>query len=357
MRRGTTADRERTGEISQARAGRPGGAHFFVIPSGVSIERLRHIDPDRDWTDMRLGRERWVVQPYARLRARGWDVTLGSDVPSTGLVVYHKETHREVLRRVPRGGHPVLIACRADFRSADEADFEVVQNGCHADSVRVFFVPFWPQPGLIPRDPARGHTVENVAFKGHIGNLTPELRGPEFQRFLVRHGMRFVLDTLGERDASVPVPAAWHGAWTGTLVGPLATLLTVSLALTAVFVALAFCIAVRCEDKLRGLAIAMAVWMAFAVLYDGAVLLLGSMFADASVERPMLAAMLANPVDLARVVMLLQLDISALLGYTGAVLKSAVGSAQGLILAIVALSLWVAVPLWLGGRSFVRKDF
>ena len=155
----------------------------------------------------------------------------------------------------------------------------------------------------------------------------------------------------------IAVPAAWHGAWTGSLVGPLATLLTVALALTAVFVALAFCIAVRCEDKLRGLAIAMAVWMAFAVLYDGAVLLLGSMFADASVERPMLAAMLANPVDLARVVMLLQLDISALLGYTGAVLKSAVGSAQGLILAIVALSLWVAVPLWLGGRSFVRKDF
>ncbi|MCE3283962.1 MAG: hypothetical protein K0R70_218 [Steroidobacteraceae bacterium] len=200
----------RTSDISQIRIRRPGGAHFFVIPSGVSIERLRHIDPDRDWTDMRLGRDRWVVQPYARLRARGWDVTLGSDVPSAGLVVYHKETHCEVLRRVPRGGHPVLIACRADFRSADEADFEVVQNGCHADSVRVFFVPFWPQPGLIPRDPARGHTVENVAFKGHIGNLTPELRGPEFQQFLERHGMRFMLDTLGERDASVPVPAAWH---------------------------------------------------------------------------------------------------------------------------------------------------
>jgi hypothetical protein len=200
----------RTGEIPRVRTGGPGGVHFFVVPSGVSIERLREIDPDRDWTDMRLGRERWVVQPYARLRARGWDVTLRSDIPSTGLVIYHKETHREVLRRVPRGGHPVLIACRADFRSADEADFEVVQNGRHADSARIFFVPFWPQPGLIPRNPARGQTVENVAFKGYIGNLTPELRGPEFQRFLVQHGMHFMLDTLGERDTSIPVPAAWH---------------------------------------------------------------------------------------------------------------------------------------------------
>ena len=67
--------------------------------------------------------------------------------------------------------------------------------------------------------------------------------------------------------------------------------------------------------------------------------------------------MLANPVDLARVLLLLQLDISALMGYTGAVLKNAFGSVQGVVLATAALSLWVAVPLWLGGRSFVRKDF
>jgi Cu-processing system permease protein len=155
----------------------------------------------------------------------------------------------------------------------------------------------------------------------------------------------------------VAVPAAWHGAWTASLAGALVTLLAVALALTAVFVALAFCIAVRCEDKVRGLAIAMAVWMAFAVLYDGAVLLLVSIFADAPLERPVLAAMLANPVDLARVLLLLQLDISALMGYTGAVLKNAFGSVQGVVLATAALSLWVAVPLWLGGRSFVRKDF
>ena len=155
----------------------------------------------------------------------------------------------------------------------------------------------------------------------------------------------------------VALPAAWHGAWTASLAGSLGTLLAVALALTAVFVALAFCIAVRCEDKVRGLAIAMAVWMAFAVLYDGAVLLLVSVFADAALERPVLAAMLANPVDLARVVLLLQLDVSALMGYTGAVLKGAFGSAQGLILATAALVLWIAGPLWLGGRSFVRKDF
>lgn len=199
-----------TGNGADGRDGFGPDAHFFVMPSGVSVERLRQLDPDRDWTDMRLGRERWVVQPYARLLRRGWKVSLGSGIPSTGLVVYHKETHRDMLRRLPRGGDAVLVACRADFRSADEADFEVLQNGWYEDGVRTFFVPFWPQPGMIPRDPARGHTVENVAFKGHIGNLLPTLHAPEFQRFLSANGMRLVLDTLGERDTSIPVPAAWH---------------------------------------------------------------------------------------------------------------------------------------------------
>ena len=47
--------------------------------------------------------------------------------------------------------------------------------------------------------------------------------------------------------------------------------------------------------------------------------LLACLFADYPIERPMLGLMLANPVDLARVVLLLRFDVSALMGYTGAV--------------------------------------
>jgi hypothetical protein len=135
---------------------------------------------------------------------------LGTDVPAAGFVVYHKEDHRAVLARVPHAGAPVLVACRADFRSADEADFEVLQNAHFADNRRSFFVPVWPQPGLIARDPARGTRVENVAFKGYVGNLLPELREQAFARFLAEHGMRLELDTVVDKDVSHPVQTAWH---------------------------------------------------------------------------------------------------------------------------------------------------
>jgi len=81
------------------------------------------------------------------------------------------------------------------------------------------------------------------------------------------------------------------------------------------------------------------------------------MFADYPLERPLLAVMLLNPVDLARVLMLLQLDVSALMGYTGAVFKSFFGSAGGMLLACGALLLWAAAPPLAALHLFRRKDF
>jgi Cu-processing system permease protein len=97
-------------------------------------------------------------------------------------------------------------------------------------------------------------------------------------------------------------------------------------------------------------------WLVLALLYDGLVLLAVALLADYPVERAMLGAMLANPVDLARVVLLLQFDVAALLGYTGAVFARFFGGA-GLLVAAAALLAWIAVPLAAGARAFRRKDF
>ena len=86
-------------------------------------------------------------------------------------------------------------------------------------------------------------------------------------------------------------------------------------------------------------------------------LLVATMFAEYPLERPMIALILLNPVDLARVVLLLQFDTAALMGYTGAVFQRFFGSAAGLGLAAAALALWIAVPVTLGKRLFDRKDF
>lgn len=184
--------------------------HFFIEPDGISLERARTLDPDREWRDIWRGKECWIVQTFARLRRRGHAVTLGNHVPSAGLVVYHKEQHRLVSKRMPAGARPILVAVRADFRSADGADFEILQNGYFADDERRFFVPHWPQPGLVPRDSARGERVERIAYKGHFDNLLAELRSDTFRAQLARQGMRLALDGAEAFDVDEPMPASWN---------------------------------------------------------------------------------------------------------------------------------------------------
>ncbi len=54
---------------------------------------------------------------------------------------------------------------------------------------------------------------------------------------------------------------------------------------------------------------------------------------------------------------LLKLDISALLGYTGAVFQNFFGTALGMILSTTVLSFWVLGPVALLIRQSKRKDF
>ena len=151
------------------------------------------------------------------------------------------------------------------------------------------------------------------------------------------------------------IPFLVHGVPEGALATLLA-LLGAGAALTLVFVALAFLVAVRADDKVKGLGVAVALWLALSLLYDGAVLLLVALLADYPIERPMLGLMLANPVDLARVLLLLQFDVAALMGYTGAVFARFFSGA-GAWVAAGALLAWIVGPVWLGLRAFRRKDF
>jgi len=134
-------------------------------------------------------------------------------------------------------------------------------------------------------------------------------------------------------------------------------LLATGVLLTLIFTAVAFLLALRFEDRARGLGAALAVWLGFAVLYDGLVLLVVLTFGDYPLESPLLALTMLNPVDLGRVLLLLQFDIAALMGYTGAVFQRFFGDALGMATATVALLIWVVLPLTIGLRWFRRRDF
>jgi len=140
-------------------------------------------------------------------------------------------------------------------------------------------------------------------------------------------------------------------------VGELLTLLGIGCALIVIFVALAFFAATRFEDRIKGLGLTLAAWFFLTVVWDGIILLYVHIFREYPYEGGMLGLVFLNPVDLGRINILLQLDISALMGYTGAVFQKAFGNERGLALTVAAMLVYAAVPVLFGLRTFRRKDF
>jgi len=157
--------------------------------------------------------------------------------------------------------------------------------------------------------------------------------------------------------SGVMIPLVLHRAVTADTLAPLVLMLVAGVALTGVFGALVVLIGGVVDDSLKGLGVALAVWLLMSVVYDGAVLAVAVAFSDYPLEGPMLALTFANPVDLARVLLVLRFDISALMGYTGAVFHRALGGTTGTLAALTGLALWMLVPGLLALRAFKKKDY
>lgn len=153
------------------------------------------------------------------------------------------------------------------------------------------------------------------------------------------------------------LPLIWHGI---LQIDPASTLLVLGLGavLTLIFVALGFVLGlIFYYDRIKGFGFTIVIWLFMAILYDGLVLLLIFTFGDFPLERFVLAAVMLNPVDLARIMVLLEFDISALMGYTGAVFSRFFGTSAGMVTSASLLVAWLLVPLWAGHRIFQKKDF
>ncbi|MBX2974091.1 MAG: ABC transporter permease subunit [Flavobacteriales bacterium] len=127
-------------------------------------------------------------------------------------------------------------------------------------------------------------------------------------------------------------------------------------ALVLVFVALGALIALRQREKARGVGLSLVVWLLFVLVYDA--LLMGLMFAlsDYPIEPFVIPMAGANPIDLARILVMLEVDLAAMMGYSGAIYKNFFGSGPGMVVAALILLLWVAVPAWRGFVVFRKKD-
>lgn len=134
------------------------------------------------------------------------------------------------------------------------------------------------------------------------------------------------------------------------------SLIIVGVMLSIIFSSLAMLSAIMSRDRAKGIGISIFIWMFFGIIYDG-ILLVGSFqFADYPIEGIMATLTALNPVGLARIFVLLQLNISAMLGHTGAIFKEVFGSGGGLGISIVILLLWAIFPFLISLIKFNKKD-
>ena len=103
--------------------------------------------------------------------------------------------------------------------------------------------------------------------------------------------------------------------------------------------------------------IAFLVWFYFAVVHDALAFLVLVFYKEYPLVIPMILLTAFNPVDLVRVGLLMAFDVTALMGYTGALLQKAFVSGQGTHFVWMCLFLWVILPFVGGLIRFVRRDF
>lgn len=135
-----------------------------------------------------------------------------------------------------------------------------------------------------------------------------------------------------------------------------AVLLTTGIMMSLIFVSLGLWVSSMTRDKARGISTAIFVWLFFAVLFDGLMLLLLFQFSDYPIEKTMIGLTAFSPVDLCRILILLQLDVSALMGFTGALFRDFFGSSRGEWVAFGLLTLWVVIPFYFSTKKFRFKD-
>lgn len=139
--------------------------------------------------------------------------------------------------------------------------------------------------------------------------------------------------------------------------GALAALLLGGVALTAIFVALALLVALRNGNRVKGFAWMLLIWCLMAILYDGFLLIAFVAFENYPLDHFALAGVLFNPVDMSRVLVIYQLDLSAMLGYSGAVFQQFFDKGTGSLLIVGSYLAWLALPAYFFLKTGRTKDF
>ncbi len=153
------------------------------------------------------------------------------------------------------------------------------------------------------------------------------------------------------------IPFFIYGLTVSDQISNFLVLIFVGIALTFIFTAMSFLIAIYSRNRLKGFGIVILFWLFMAVIYDAMFLMLLISFKEFPLEKMAITMSLANPIDLGRVLILLKLDISALMNYTGALFNKFFTRDIGMLMSVSTLLFWIVWPLWAMLRKANRRDF
>jgi Cu-processing system permease protein len=134
------------------------------------------------------------------------------------------------------------------------------------------------------------------------------------------------------------------------------SLLITGVFLSIIFTSLAMLAAITSRDRAKGIGVSIFIWMFFAIIYDGILLILMFQFADYPIEGIMATVAAVNPIGLSRIFVLLQLNVAAMLGQAGAIFRMVFGSGGGMAISILILAIWTLVPFLWSLIMFNKKD-
>lgn len=180
---------------------------------------------------------------------------------------------------------------------------------------------------LLLTQPLRRSQIWNSLYAGVVGSL--------LLAFLLGAALPIFLYT----DFSAALPIVLMG-----------------LVMTAIFASLAFLIVAYVEDKTRGIGMAILIWIVLTLIFDAVCLYVMFLLSSWPIEKPMMWVLMCNPQDLVRFIVILNMDASAMMGYSGAAFKEFLGEGLGMSVAALLLLAWIVVPYVLSLRKFKKKD-
>lgn len=163
---------------------------FRKQPKWSDIYRGETPDVDEIHDKFIDGIDVWIVQSYLLFKAAKlpFEVFFSDDIMADAINVLHRdEIHLK--RNLHRG---FIVGIRADRPPLCMADLIVCQNRFFARKINGLYLPHWPQPGLIPRNPRRGERLETIAFFGRSVNLDTRIAGSDFKTVLKQRGLDLI---------------------------------------------------------------------------------------------------------------------------------------------------------------------